>query len=71
MDHNWRQQIFEEIKALVAKKKKSKSIIKKEKSTILPTRLSLVKKNNKKEHCKHYDSIHNIKKSCYYFLLAN
>lgn len=71
MDHNWRQQFFDNEKALAAKKGKGKSITEKEKPIALPTIPPLIKKDKKKERCKHCGSARHVKKLCYYLMLAN
>ena len=67
VDHDRRQQFFEDTKALVAKKGKSKIVTEKEKSTTSPS----IKKDKGKERCEHCGSARHIKKSCYYLMPAN
>ena len=47
VDYNWRQQFFEDIKALAARKEKGKSITKKKELVVLPIAMPpLAKKGN-------------------------
>lgn len=66
VDHNWRQQFSENIKALAAKKRKEKPVIEKGKSTTPP----FIKKDKEKECCKHYGSAcHVLNMPCQKILL--
>ena len=71
-DHDRRQQVSEDIKALAAKKGKGKSVTEKKGPVASPTATPpLAKKGNGKERCEHCDLARHDKKSCYYLMPAN
>ncbi len=67
VDHDWRHQFPEDIKALVVKIKKEKLVIEKEKYTIMAS----TKKDKGKKHSKHRNSTSYSKKSCYNLMLVS
>ncbi len=71
LDHDQYQQYSEDIKALAAKKGKSKSTTEKKKPTTSPTTPTSTKKDKGKERCKNFGSAYHVKKSCYYLIPAN
>lgn len=60
VDYNWYQQFFKELKALIVKNEKSKSIIEKKKSIILLITLSLANKYKEKEYYKNCSFAHHV-----------
>ncbi len=71
-DHDWRQQLSKDIKALALKKGKSKSVTEKKGPVALPTATSpSAKKGNKMERYKHRGLARHDKKSCHYLISAS